>query len=98
MPRDMVENEAGNAISPGEAAEEKLSLSDRFGLWLGFHKCDQETYLDMIAAYCAHVGVSLDREEWRAKALEWQVTRGSRSGRVAWQFFQDLAASRGVRL
>ena len=98
MPRDMMENEAGSAINPGETVEEKLSLSDRFGLWLGFHKCDQETYLGMIAAYCEHFNLSLSIEDWRAKALEWQVTRGSRSGRVAWQFFQDLAARQGVRL
>lgn len=98
MPRDMVENEAGSAINPGEAVEEKLSLSDRFGLWLGFHKCDQETYLGMIEAYAAHFGLDAPREAWRAAALEWQVTRGARSGRVAWQFFQDLAGERGVRL
>ena len=98
MPRDMVENEAGSAINPGEAVEEKLSLSDRFGLWLGFHKCDQETYLSMIEGYCEHFGLDAARTGWRAAALEWQVTRGSRSGRVAWQFFQDLAASKGVRL
>ena len=98
MPRDMVENEAGSAINPGEAVEEKLSLSDRFGLWLGFHKCDQETYLNMIAAYCHHFGLDLPQDEWRAAALEWQVTRGARSGRVAWQFFQDLAGERGVKI
>ena len=98
MPRDMVENEAGSAINPGEAVEEKLSLSDRFGLWLGFHKCDQETYLGMIDAYAAHFGLSAPREEWRAAALEWQVTRGARSGRVAWQFFQDLAGERAIQL
>ena len=98
MPRDMVENEAGSAINPSEAVEEKLSLSDRFGLWLGFHKCDQETYLSMIEAYATHFGLAAPREDWRAAALEWQVTRGARSGRVAWQFFQDLAGERGVKL
>ena len=98
MPRDMMENEAGSAINPGEAVEEKLSLSDRFGLWLGFHKCDQETYLGMIQGYAGHFGLDLPRNEWRAAALEWQVTRGARSGRVAWQFFQDLAAERKIRL
>lgn len=98
MPRDMMENEAGSAINPGEAVEEKLSLSDRFGLWLGFHKCDQDTYLGMIEGYAAHFGLDAPRAEWQAAALEWQVTRGARSGRVAWQFFQDLAAERGVKL
>ena len=98
MPRDMMENEAGSAINPGEAVEEKLSLSDRFGLWLGFHKCDQETYLDMIAAYCQHFELKVEISEWRADALEWQVTRGARSGRVAWQFFMDLAAREGLRI
>ena len=98
MPRDMVDNEAGSAINPGEAVEEKLSLSDRFGLWLGFHKCDQETYLTMIEAYCTHFGLDATREDWHAAALEWQVTRGARSGRVAWQFFQDLAGERGLKL
>ena len=98
MPRDMMENEAGSAINPGEAVEEKLSLSDRFGLWLGFHKCDQETYLSMIEAYASHFGLDLPREDWRAAALEWQVTRGARSGRVAWQFFQDLAGERGLKI
>ena len=98
MPREMVDNEAGSAITPGEAVDEKLSLSDRFGLWLGVYKCDQETYLAMIAAYCQHFGLSLAQEVWRAAALEWQVTRGARSGRVAWQFFLDLAGQQGLRL
>lgn len=98
MPRHMMENEAGSAINPGEAVEEKLSLSDRFGLWLGFHKCDQETYLRMIEAYASYFGLDFPRANWRAAALEWQVTRGARSGRVAWQFFQDLAGQRNLPL
>ena len=98
MPRDMVDNEAGSAINPGEAVDEKLALSDRFGLWLGFHKCDQETYLTMIAGYARHFGLEMPQETWRAQALEWQVTRGARSGRVAWQFFQDLAGEQGLKL
>ncbi len=87
MPRDMIENEAATAISPGEAVEEKVSLSDRFGLWLGFHSCDQATYLAMVAAYAANLGLEADP----ADALTWAAGRGSRSGRVAWQFIQDLA-------
>ena len=98
MPRDMTDNEVGSAISPGEEVEEKLSLSDRFGLWLGFHKCDQETYLAMIEAYAKHFGLKSARENWRALALEWQVTRGARSGRVAWQFFLELAAREGYKI
>ena len=96
MPREMMDNEAGSAINPGEAVEEKLSLSDRFGLWLGFHKCDQQTYLDMINAYCEYFGLELPFEDWRSDALEWQVTRGARSGRVAFQFFQDLAGEHNL--
>lgn len=95
MPRDMIENEQQAAIHASEAVEEKVSLSDRFGLWLGFYGCDQDDYLAMIEGYCAAYGVTGD---WRAEALEWQVTRGARSGRVAWQFFCDLAARRGVKL
>jgi predicted AAA+ superfamily ATPase len=91
MPRDMIENERSNAINPGEAVEEKVSLSDRFGLWLGFHPCDQDDYLAMIDGYCAAAGLKVDPEVLRADAIEWQATRGSRSGRVAWQFFCDLA-------
>ncbi|MDP4033579.1 MAG: ATP-binding protein [Pseudorhodobacter sp.] len=98
MPRDMIENERSSAISPSEAVEEKVSLSDRFGLWLGFHPCSQDEYLAMIAGYCAAYGVSTDAATLRAEAIEWQATRGSRSGRVAWQFFTDLAARHGVRL
>ncbi len=96
MPRDMIENERSSAINPGEAVEEKVSLSDRFGLWLGFHPCDQDQYLSMIEGYCAAHGVNIDPEVLRAEAVEWQATRGSRSGRVAWQFFVDLAGRYGV--
>ncbi len=98
MPRDMIENERATAITPGEAVEEKVSLSDRFGLWLGFHPCDQDQYLDMIRGYCAAHGVRIAEDRLRAEAIEWQATRGSRSGRVAWQFFCDLAAREGVRI
>lgn len=98
MPRDMIENERSTAINPSEAVEEKVSLSDRFGLWLGFHPCSQDDYLDMIRGYCAAHGVPFDDESLRAEAVEWQATRGARSGRVAWQFFCDLAARKGVRL
>ncbi|EEW25559.1 ATP-binding protein [Rhodobacter ferrooxidans] len=98
MPRDMIENERSTAISPSEAVEEKVSLSDRFGLWLGFHPCSQDDYLAMIDGYCAAYGVTVPPETLRAEAIEWQATRGSRSGRVAWQFFTDLAARNGVRL
>ncbi len=98
MPRDMIENERSTAISPSEAVEEKVSLSDRFGLWLGFHPCDQDQYLAMIRGYCDAHGVSIDDTTLRAEAIEWQATRGSRSGRVAWQYFTDLAGRRGVRL
>ena len=96
MPRDMIENERSSAISPSEAVEEKVSLSDRFGLWLGFHPCSQDEYLDMIRGYCGHYGVLIDEETLWAEAIEWQATRGSRSGRVAWQYFTDLAGRRGV--
>ena len=98
MPRDMIENERSTAISPNEAVEEKVSLSDRFGLWLGFHPCDQDQFLAMIAGYCAAYGVQIDAAVLRAEAIEWQATRGSRSGRVAWQFFTDLAGRQGVTL
>jgi predicted AAA+ superfamily ATPase len=96
MPRDMIENERSTAINPSEAVEEKVSLSDRFGLWLGFHPCDQDTYLAMIRGYCDAYGVEIDDETLRAEAVEWQATRGARSGRVAWQYFTDLAGRRGV--
>lgn len=95
LPRDMIENERATAISPGEAVEEKVSLSDRFGLWLGFHNCSQDDYLAMIDGYLGALGLATDREAVRRQALEWSVTRGSRSGRVAWQFVQDLAGRLG---
>ncbi|WP_170599625.1 ATP-binding protein [Ruegeria arenilitoris] len=98
MPRDMIENERSSAINPSEAVEEKVSLSDRFGLWLGFHPCDQDEYLAMIDRYCAAYGVSVDSDVLRAEAIEWQATRGARSGRVAWQFFVDLAGRKGVHI
>jgi uncharacterized protein len=98
MPRDMLENEHSTAINPSEAVQEKVSLSDRFGLWLGFHNCSQDDYLAMVAGYVAHFGVPAAEAGWRAEALEWATTRGSRSGRVAWQFVQDLAGRKGVRL
>ena len=98
MPRDMIENERSSAINPSEAVEEKVSLSDRFGLWLGFHPCTQDDYLAMIRAYCDAYGVAIDEDTLRAEAIEWQATRGARSGRVAWQYFTDLAGRSGVRL
>ncbi len=98
MPRDMIENERSSAINPSEAVEEKVSLSDRFGLWLGFHACTQDEYLAMIQGYCAAYGVTIDAETLRAEAIEWAATRGSRSGRVAWQYFTDLAGRTGVSL
>ncbi len=98
MPRDMIENERGSAINPSEAVEEKVSLSDRFGLWLGFHSCDQDQFLAMIRGYCAAFGVNVADDVLRAEAIEWQATRGARSGRVAWQFFTDLAGRMGVTI
>ncbi|MAQ86276.1 MAG: AAA family ATPase [Maritimibacter sp.] len=98
MPRDMIENERSSAISPSEATEEKVSLSDRFGLWLGFHPCSQDEYLAMIRGYCDAHGVEIDDETLRAEAIEWQATRGARSGRVAWQYFTDLAGRRGAAI
>jgi uncharacterized protein len=95
LPRDMMDNERSTAINPGEAVEEKVSLSDRFGLWLGFHKCSQDEYLDMVFAYIDHLGLKIDRDAARAEALEWATTRGARSGRTAWQFIQDLAGRLG---
>jgi uncharacterized protein len=97
MPRDMIENERSTAINPAEAVEEKVSLSDRFGLWLGFHPCSQDDYLAMIRGYVAALGIAIDDQALRAEAIEWQQTRGSRSGRVAWQYVTDLAGRRGVR-
>ncbi len=98
MPRDMIENERSTAISPSEAVEEKVSLSDRFGLWLGFHPCDQDEYLVMIRGYCDALGIKISDDDLRAEAIEWQQTRGSRSGRVAWQYVTDLAGRRGVKV
>ena len=98
LPRDMMENERSTAINPGEAVEEKVSLSDRFGLWLGFHRCSQDEYLDMVYGYAAHYGINAPRDEMRAQALEWAITRGARSGRTAWQYVQDLAGRLGVRM
>lgn len=98
MPRDMIENERSSAINPSEAVEEKVSLSDRFGLWLGFHPCSQDEFLSMIAGYCRAYGLRVDAETLRAEAIEWQATRGGRSGRVAWQFFVDLAGRHGVAI
>ena len=98
LPRDMMENERSTAINPSEAVEEKVSLSDRFGLWLGFHKCSQDDYLAMVRGYCRHFGIAIDDADLQREALEWSTTRGSRSGRVAWQFTQELAGRLGVRL
>ncbi len=95
MPRDMVDNERATAISPGEAIDEKVSLSDRFGLWLGFHNCDQPTYLEMIRGYCDEYGLVISDEDLRARAIEWSMTRGARSGRVAIQFVRALAGEQG---
>lgn len=98
MPRDMIENERSSAINPSEAVEEKVSLSDRFGLWLGFHACTQDEYLAMIRGYCAAYGLVIEDSRLVAEAIEWQATRGSRSGRVAWQFFCDLAGRSGISI
>ena len=98
MPRDMIENERSTAINPAEAVEEKVSLSDRFGLWLGFHNVDQDTYLTIVRGYARHYRLDLDDDRLRAEASEWAITRGSRSGRVAWQFIQDLAGRLGKPL
>jgi predicted AAA+ superfamily ATPase len=91
MPRDMIDNERSSAVNPGEAVEEKISLSDRFGLWLGFHACDQPTFFAMITAYAAHYSLGVGEEELLSGANEWSRTRGGRSGRVAWQYIQDIA-------
>jgi predicted AAA+ superfamily ATPase len=98
MAREMVENERATAINPGEAVEEKVSLSDRFGLWLGFHRCSQDEYLAMVQGYVSHYRIPFKGEELEREALEWATTRGARSGRVAWQYVQDLAGRLGVRL
>ncbi|HEY5300997.1 MAG TPA: ATP-binding protein [Acetobacteraceae bacterium] len=96
MPRDMIDNERSTAISPSEAIEEKVSLSDRFGLWVGFHNCDQPTYFAMVEGYAAAMRLPIGVDDLHAQASEWSVTRGARSGRVAWQFIQDLAGRLGV--
>ena len=98
LPRNMIENEQSTAINPSEAVEEKVSLSDRFGLWLGFHKCSQDDYLSMIDGYASYFGLDMPQGEMHHAALEWATTRGSRSGRVAWQFIQELAGRLGKRL
>ena len=98
MPRDMIENERSTAINPSEAVEEKVSLSDRFGLWLGFHNADQDTFFAMIEGYCEFFKLDLPKDELRKRAVEWSITRGSRSGRVAWQFIQEIAGELGKKL
>ena len=98
LPRDMIENERSTSINPGEAVEEKVSLSDRFGLWLGFHKCSQDDYLEMVTAYAAHFKIAIDEADLVHQALEWSTTRGGRSGRVAFQFIQDLAGRMGLKI
>ncbi|HKQ94985.1 MAG TPA: ATP-binding protein [Aestuariivirgaceae bacterium] len=98
LPREMVENERSTAINPHEAVQEKVSLSDRFGLWLGFHHCTQDDYLAMVDGYARHFGLTISGDALHARAIEWAATRGSRSGRVAWQFIQDLAGELGARL
>ncbi|WP_369723495.1 ATP-binding protein [Bradyrhizobium sp. LLZ17] len=98
LAREMIENERSTAINPGEAVEEKVSLSDRFGLWLGFHRCSQDEYLAMVRGYCSHFAIKVGDEALEREALEWSTTRGSRSGRVAWQFVQELAGRLSVRL
>lgn len=98
LSRDMIENERSTAIMPSEAVEEKVSLSDRFGLWLGFHNCDQDTYLAMVRGYARYFGLKVTDEELKRAAVEWSVTRGARSGRVAWQFIQEMAGRLGQRL
>ena len=98
MPRDVVDNERATAINPGEAIEEKVSLSDRFGLWLGFHHCGQDEYLAMIDGYAAHYHLKIAADDLRKRALAWAIQRGARSGRVAWQFIQDVAGELGQHL
>ena len=98
MPRDMMENERSTAINPSESVEEKVSLSDRFGLWIGFHNMDQDTFLTIIEAYCKEFKISIEKNKLKSEALEWSITRGARSGRVAWQFFQDLASRQKIKI
>jgi uncharacterized protein len=98
LPRDMIENETSTAINPSEAVQEKVSLSDRFGLWLGFHNCSQEEFFEMVDAYAAHFKLPVEHDALHSGAVEWSVTRGSRSGRVAWQYIQDVAGRTGIKL
>lgn len=98
LPRDMMENERSTAINPSEAVEEKVSLSDRFGLWLGFHKCTQDDYLEMIYGYAKHFNLEIEQDKLKSESLEWSTTRGARSGRVAWQYIQDLAGRLGKKI
>ena len=98
MPRDMMENEQSTAINPSESVEEKVSLSDRFGLWIGFHNMSQDVYLEIVFAYCKEFNIRLDKNILRSQALEWSITRGARSGRVAWQFIQDIASKQKVKI
>ena len=98
MPRDMIDNERASAIHADEAIEEKVSLSDRFGLWLGFHNITQKDYLEMVGAYAGHFGLNIGEADLHRRAIEWSMTRGGRSGRVAWQFIEDLAGELGQRL
>ena len=98
MPRDMMDNEKSTAINPSESVEEKVSLSDRFGLWIGFHNISQEIYLDIVNAYIKEYKISIDRQKLETEALEWSITRGARSGRVAWQFIQDLAGKNKIKI
>ncbi|MEC8530527.1 MAG: DUF815 domain-containing protein, partial [Pseudomonadota bacterium] len=91
MPREMIENESSTGINPGEVVDEKVSLSDRFGLWLGFHNCDQDTFFEILDNYVDYYNLEIEREKLHAEAIEWSITRGARSGRVAWQYIQDLA-------
>ena len=98
MPREMMENERSTAINPSESVEEKVSLSDRFGLWIGFHNMDQDTFLAIIEAYCKEFKISIEKNKLKSEALEWSITRGARSGRVAWQFIQDLASRQNIKI
>ncbi|MBT3940135.1 MAG: DUF815 domain-containing protein, partial [Pelagibacterales bacterium] len=98
MPRSMIENEKSTSISPSESAEEKISLSDRFGLWLGFYQCSQDDYLNIIRSYASYFNLKIKDKQLKELAIEWSVTRGSRSGRVAWQFIQDIAGKLKTKL
>ena len=98
MPRDMMENERSTAINPSESVEEKVSLSDRFGLWIGFHNMSQDTFLEIVYGYCDEFKISIDKSILKSEALEWSITRGARSGRVAWQFIQDLAGKNKIKI